>query len=574
MKLIYKALGWAMIAVAVGGAPAAAKPEYGTLSGVVMDSTGTPQMGATVWLISEDAAGRTVSQFLSNQQGAFFTDRLKPGNYAVRVLLAGFLPAMEHHVAVVANLTTLLHVQVDSVFASLDTLRRKSDSTVEPDDWKWVLRSSTATRTVLQWRDPDADFEAGAANTNGIPADRPVSQQPRTLVQLTNGALRPGSAANLPDAPATAISYDQRLGNMGRMLISGQMSYERGASGAFADVWLPTGSAETGPETVFVMHQSKFGAGALTFQEMRFDHTERIALSDRLALRAGAEYLRAGIVTSVAAVHPHAQLDAILAPSWMASFSFAANPPSAEWGQTGILESAIGQLDSLPPVLFSNGRAVLEGGAHEEFALKHKLNERSRIELAAFHDSARHEAVFGSGPASSPDFVQDSFSSAFLYDGGSSNSWGTRAAFHQKLTGNLEFAALYAWAGSLSPTGALDASSPDLRSSIATRNHHSVAARVSGKLPRSGTQFSASYKWISGTTLSRMDAYGEAANQIDPNLHVSVRQALPGLNGRWEALADFSNILAQGYVTSSGQDSRIAFVPVLRSFRGGVSFQF
>jgi hypothetical protein len=71
-----------------------------------------------------------------------------------------------------------------------------------------------------------------------------------------------------------------------------------------------------------------------------------------------------------------------------------------------------------------------------------------------------------------------------------------------------------------------------------------------------------------------MDAYGEAANQIDPNLHLSVRQPLPGLNGRWEALADFSNLLAQGYVTSSGQDSRIAFVPVLRSFRGGVSYQF
>lgn len=572
MKSIYKAMGWALVTVLVFGAPGSAKPGYGTLSGVVMDSSGTPQMGATIWLISEDA-GRTVSRSLSNQQGAFFTDHLKPGKYAVRVSLAGFLPAMEHHVAVAANLTTLLRVQVDSVFASLDTLRRKSDTPVEADDWKWVLRSSTATRTVLQWRDPDTDFAIDGDST-GAPADRPVSQQPRALVQLTSGALRPGSAANLPDAPATAVSYDQRLGNLGRMLISGQMSYERGASGAFAGVWLPSGSAQDGPETVFVLHQSKFGADALTFQEMRFDHTERIALTDRLVLRAGAEYLRAGIVTSVATVHPHAQLDASLASGWTASLFFAANPPSAEWGSAGVLESAIGQLDSLPPVLFSGGRPVLEGGAHEEFAVKHKLTEHSRVEIAAFHDSARHEAIFGSGPAASPDFVQDAFSSAFLYDGGSSSSWGTRAAYHQKINGNLEFAALYAWAGGLSPTGELDASAPDLRNYIVTRNHHSVAARISGKLSCSGTQFSASYKWISGTTLSRMDAFGEAANQIDPNLHLSVRQPLPGSNGRWEALADFSNILAQGYVTSSGQDSRIAFVPVLRSFRGGVSFQF
>ena len=94
------------------------------------------------------------------------------------------------------------------------------------------------------------------------------------------------------------------------------------------------------------------------------------------------------------------------------------------------------------------------------------------------------------------------------------------------------------------------------------------------KFPARSTQFSASYKWINGTALSRLDAFGEAAYQIDPNLHLSIRQPLPGFSGRWEALADFSNLLAQGYVTVNGQDSRMHFVPILRSFRGGVSFQF
>ncbi len=60
---------------------------------------------------------------------------------------------MERHVAVMSNLTTLLRVQVDTVFSSLDTLRRKSDAPSEQDDWKWVLRSSAATRTILQWDD-------------------------------------------------------------------------------------------------------------------------------------------------------------------------------------------------------------------------------------------------------------------------------------------------------------------------------------------------------------------------------------------------------------------------------------
>jgi len=82
--------------------------------------------------------------------------------------------------------------------------------------------------------------------------------------------------------------------------------------------------------------------------------------------------------------------------------------------------------------------------------------------------------------------------------------------------------------------------------------------------------------WISGATLSRLDAFGEAAYQMDPNLHVSLRQPLPGFGpaGRWEVLADFGNLLAQGYMPVNGQESRIMLVPVLRSFRGGVSFQF
>jgi hypothetical protein len=526
-------------------------------------------MGASVWLISEDAGGRTVAQLLSNQHGAFFTDHLKPGKYSVRVSVAGFLPSMERHVAVISDLTTLLRVQVDTLFSSLDTLRRKSDAPADQDDWKWVLRSSTATRTILQWDDTGNEI---ASNT--LSTDLPKAQRPRALVQVTNGALRPGSASNLPNAPATAVSYDQQLGNLGRVLVAGQMSYERGMSESFAGIWLPSGIAGNGPETIFVWRQSKFGAEGMEFQGMRIDHTEQMALGDRIQLRAGAEYLRAGILSSVSSLRPHAQLNAILTPGWMATLIVAANPPSEQWGRTGALESAIDELDSLPPVLFHNGSPVLEGGWHQELSVKRKMGRQSAFEVAAFHDSARDLAVFGSGSAASPEFVQDAFSTAFLYDGGNSSSWGTRAAYRQKVSDDLEVAAIYAWAGALSPGGQLNTTSSDLRNSFITSNHHSVAARISGKIPGSGTQFSASYKWISGTTLSRMDQFGEAAYQMDPNLHLSFRQPLPGLNGRWEALADFSNLLAQGYVTVNGQDSRIMLVPILRSFRGGISFQF
>jgi carboxypeptidase family protein len=569
MKSICRTLGWVMAAALVVAAPASAKPGFGTISGIVLDPSGTPQMGASVWLTSEDAGGRLIGQFLSNQRGAFFSTHLKPGNYEVRVSMAGFLPTIERHISVMSDLTTLLRIQVDTVFSSLDSLRRKPDAPAEPDDWKWVLRSSAATRTVLQWSD----------SGNSLPASLPTEELPelrhaRARLEITNGALRPGSASNLPNAPATAVSYDQQLGAMGRMLVAGQMSYDKAVSHSFAGVWLPSGTAENGPETIFVWRQSKFGAEGMQFQGMRIDHTERMELGDHIQLRAGAEYLRAGVISSVSSLRPHAQLMGELSPGWTATFVFAANPPSEQWGRTGALESAIQELDSLPAVLFHNGSPVLEGGWHQEISVKHKLGDKSGFEVAAFHDSDRDQAIFGTGETASPEFAQDAFSPAFLYDGGNSSFWGARAAYQQKLSNDLEVAAIYAWAGALTPNGPLNTTAPDLRDSFTTSNHHSVAAKISGKIPASGTQFSASYKWISGTTLSRMDQFGEAAYEMDPNLHLSIRQPLPGLSGRWVALADFSNLLAEGYVTATGQDSRIMLAPILRSFRGGVSFQF
>jgi hypothetical protein len=41
-----------------------------------------------------------------------------------------------------------------------------------------------------------------------------------------------------------------------------------------------------------------------------------------------------------------------------------------------------------------------------------------------------------------------------------------------------------------------------------------------------------------------------------------------------EALADFRNLLAQGYVPVSTPEGVVLLVPSYRSFRGGLSFQF
>src|SRR5437899_4978861 len=110
-------------------AAAQAKPVPGKLAGVVRDAAGTPQMGASVELLSEAVGVAATRSFLTNTQGMFRGDKLAPGFYTVRVTLAGFLPTFEKHIRIASNLTTVVRIELESMFASLDQLRRLPAST-------------------------------------------------------------------------------------------------------------------------------------------------------------------------------------------------------------------------------------------------------------------------------------------------------------------------------------------------------------------------------------------------------------------------------------------------------------
>src|ERR1700733_12960239 len=186
------------------------KATPGKVAGVVNDTNGIPQLGATVQLISESAGTAAAVDFLTNTQGVFRSDKVLPGLYTVRVTLAGFLPTIEQHVRINSHVTTVVRVELESMFASLDALRRApSTATVESDDFKWVLRSASATRPVLQWVDDDDAVNSDVAS-NPTVVDTHMAH-PKARLDFTDGARRPGSPSGVPSAPATAFASDQRL---------------------------------------------------------------------------------------------------------------------------------------------------------------------------------------------------------------------------------------------------------------------------------------------------------------------------------------------------------------------------
>ena len=554
------------------------KPAVGTISGTVRDAAGIAQLGATVEVASETPGDLLVHQLLTNTQGLFRAENLSPGFYTIRVTLAGYLPGIERHIHISSNLTTVVKIELESLYASIEQLRRlPANGTVEPDDWKWVLRSASGLRPVLQWHEEDT--EDGSAVVGDVPR-RPLGQ-----VEVTSGARRPGSVSNIDGAPATAFAYDQRIDGADHLVFAGQASYDEDTpGGGLAAMWLPTGSLENGLRSTMVLREAKIGPEGAIFRGVRLDQSGTMTLGDRFLLRVGGEYVLVGAGASASALRPRVKWETQVAPNWYVEAIYAALPINVGEADSAFsellgkapvspLSSALEQLDSFPALMWRHGRPVLENGTHQELAVEHKLGSDGVLQIAAFHDDNTHVAVFGRGqnmPAL--DYFQDSYSKGFAYDGGSSVSWGSRAALREKLSDDIELTVIYAFSGALVPVGG--ASDGPLREALRTAPRESAALKITGRVPRTGTKVTAGYKWIGGTALSRVDPYSEGIFDVSPYLHVGVRQPVPWTLGHLEATADCDNLLAQGYVPMNTRDGQVLLVPAFRSLRGGLSLQF
>lgn len=554
----------------LAAAPLAAGPGSGRISGVVVDPFGTPQMGATVLVSSEQLLGISSLQLLTNDRGRFSTSALPPGLYSVKVTLAGFLPALESHIQVDDQHAATLQIVLASIFSSFEKLRRPSGEQVPDDEWTWVLRTSPATRPVLRWQDEDPALDAALGGSSD--ATQPPSARGR--LALTSGADRPGSVSAQASAPTTAFAYDLGLGAKGQLLMAGEFGYDdASASGGVAAAWLPSGQPGVGPVTTILVRESRLDPAGPAFRGLRMSHDDEFALGDLVTIRYGAEYLVAGLGRETSALRPRGQVTLALAPQWRASLIVAAQPWQNIPPTDDALETAFKTLDAFPTLLVRDGRPVLENGWHGEFAVEHPLNSHADLSAAVFRDLSSHTAVIGRGAMGGPDFLQDYFSEAFAYDGGASHSTGARVAYRQKISDHLTTTVVYAYAGALTPLD--DRTAAALRAELVTRQRQSLAARVSTTVPRLGTQLSAGYKWLNGPVVSRLDSYGESIYHLDPYLSLEVRQPLPNLLPcRVEVQADIGNLLAQGYVPVATADGALILVPSYRYFRGGLNLQF
>ena len=157
------------------------------------------------------------------------------------------------------------------------------------------------------------------------------------------------------------------------------------------------------------------------------------------------------------------------------------------------------------------------------------------------------------------------------------NSQGMRLVLARKFSSDLTGTLDYAYGG------ALDLTRPDVPIQqasqwITTQRRHALAAKLSGTVPRTHTNWIASYRWVNRTALTPVDMFNASPGQSDPYFNLFVRQPIPTMGflpAHMEALVDLRNLLAQGYVPVMGQDGQTVYlVQAARSVRGGVSISF
>lgn len=581
-----------------GSLSLAAGPEKlsGSIVGLVSDTGGIPQMGATVMLYNR--FDRLLKKALTTETGAFGFDSLIPDVYTVRVSLASFLPALKRNVIVQPGMQSLLNVNLASVFSSIELVAMvPGNSALMSDDWKWVLRSSIATRPVLRLIPEIAAPKVQRASGSA------VFSETRGLVKLSAGDQGMGSAiSNEPDL-GTAFALATSFLGKNQLQVSGNIGYSAVSgmpTAAFRTSYrreLPGGSA---PEVRITMRQlflpSRVGAAALggmqetgstpvlrTLSASMLDHEQ---LTDRLRFEYGFSLDSVTFLDRLNYFSPFGRLIYDLGDGEAVQFSYASGTPPADLlasdGETGVeLQQDLATLGAFPRVSLRSGKARVQRAQSWEVGYRRKVGTRT-FSAAAYTEDVSNAAVMVTGAdglESTPDLLPDVFSNSWVFNAGHYHSLGYLVSVTQSLGDRLDLSVAYGSGGALTAdSGAAQAETlDDVRTAIRASRRQSVTTRVAGVVPGVGTQFITSYQWANLDSLTPAHLFLTQRMREGVGLNIQVRQPIPyfgGLPGHLEATADLRNLLAQGYVPLTAGDRRMYLMHTPRSVRGGLSFIF
>jgi hypothetical protein len=564
--------------------------DYGRIAGVVTDGQGIPLMGASVSIVGPLLTGlepveSIVARVITDAHGRFAAERLLPGWYSLQVTAAMRLPMLRSRVRVEAGRTLLENFVLSDILAPLRLKVPAGRVSSWGEDWKWVLRTSSATRPILRFREDSKQ----TAQPKMAKAALPSSQR---LIGMIPGSTRRRALAGDPGIGGV-LAYLRPLSEHADLLVAGSMGSTGLQASSLATV-LRRDLLNGDPQEIsLAVHQLSFaealplaaggGRDSLSHaQALAVSYAQTRRLLDPMIMTAGMEIDYLNAARDAFSMRPHVKLEYQLSPSSVLTARYGAMHVD---GEDSLLDR-VGVLTTFPRVTLRGYRPRLERLNHAELSFARTLGKSGRLEGAAYRDYFENTAVWGFGKAGvleglAGNFLPNPAANGVTLNGGAYTSSGLRAAYTQNMNSNLQMAVLYALGDALAVAPGYapgEGLLGDLRAVVRPRQTQIVAGRVTARLPVCRTQITTSYAWLPSGRVTDVDPYGQTSLQLQPFLGIQIRQPLPNLAflpARIEALADFRNLLAQGYVPiSRSGDETLLLTPSYRSFRGGFSVQF
>lgn len=574
----------------------------GSIAGIVRDSGGIPQMGATVLLFNKYE--KLLARALTNERGAFGFEDLTPDLYSVRVSLSSFIPAMKHKIAVQPGMQSLLYINLANLLSSIELVyAAPGQGALMSDDWKWTLKTATATRPILRFdpedlgisRSPDPRRSTTLAN---------VFSDTRALVKVSAGDAGTLLAASDEEDLGTAFALATSLYGRNQLQVSGNLGYGLRSGAPMAGFRTTYSRDGMSPEVSVTMHQIYLPThagmmeasqdGLPVLRSMSFGTVDHKQITDRVRLDYGVSLDTVSFVDHLDYFSPFARLTYDLGKLGSVQFAYSSGAPPTELasrsmtdqtpevrGDGAALSDDLMALALAPQVSLMDGEAKVQRTQNFEIGYEKVMGSRT-VDVSAYREVVSNGALTMAAPIglfALGDVLPDISSDSSIVNIGAYQRYGYAASVTQSVGDKLEVGGSVGRAGALTVADQnLDAANADqLRANIRMGQRFWASARASATLPGTATQVTTSYEWTDYSALMPMHYYTTQSAYPEPGLNIHIRQPIPafaGLPGRLEANLDLRNVTAEGYLPMNVAGRRVLMIQNPRALRGGLSFIF
>ncbi len=557
--------GFAVL-IALGTAPVWGA-KLASVSGVVRDSAGVPQIGAEVELLRPDLS--VAASTYTDSQGQFTIASVFPGRYALKAMAMTFLPALRQNVRV--RRATVVNLTLNTLYEVMQWFPAQPRTPNEQkDDWIWTLRSA-ADRPLLRW------LENGPL----VVVSDGSSARPKVMARL----MATGQAGTFGESGQRITVAVQATPSRSRELLA-RVDFAPNSNegmesmlGFRQDLGF-VGSVQS--VAAVALHPQIVNAGGSGLDEAAMRTSETMSFGPALQANVGATEawgrLMGASPSTVAEGLPFAGVEWQDGDSTV-SYRLATMVEDREAGDE--TEAATW----LPEFSARGSQLVIEHGLHQEIGWE-RHSHASGMAVFVYADDIQNPVLEASAHFAPGDSAAGPMDAGMIFDSTSGllraagpdfSTAGVEASFERRLPGGNQVRLSYASGDALvMPALPQFATPAQVLATAHPRYVQAYALDLSGVLDGTKTHWRATYRWQPDDTVTEVAPF--AANAVTPYLSLHLAQPIhitrDGAGGI-EMLIEVRNLLAEGYrpyVLSDG--SLLFFAQDQRCFRGGLGFTF